>query len=91
MNPEGILGPVPPVYMDPGELKAKYGSRLAFWGAIGSLREPDDLWREVELRIETVGRGGGLWVAPAPAREAEIPWASVVALKEAVARFGACR
>jgi uroporphyrinogen decarboxylase len=50
--------------MDPKVLSAKYGRRLAFWGAIDTQRvlprgSPEDVRAEVESRIEELGAGGG--------------------------------
>ena len=60
-------------------------ARLWSWGA------PADIRAEVRERIATVGKGGGLIIAPAydlePAES--IPWANVQAFFDAVAEFGA--
>jgi uroporphyrinogen decarboxylase len=50
--------------MDPAELKRRCGNRLAFWGAIDSQRvlpfgSVADVKKEVELRIEQLGKNGG--------------------------------
>ena len=50
--------------MDPQALKARYGDRLAFWGAIDTQQvlpygSAQDVRDEVERRIEELGRGGG--------------------------------
>ena len=89
-----ILNPVQPECMDPAEIKAKYGDRLAFWGCIGTqttmpFGTPDDVRRAVKWTIETVGRGGGLLVAPTHVLEPDVPWENVVALFEAVEEYGA--
>lgn len=88
-----ILNPVQPECMDPAALKAKHGRHLAFWGTIGIQKTlpfgtPDDVRREVKTRIETVGRGGGLLIAPTHMIEPEVPWENIVALREAVQEFG---
>ena len=84
-----ILNPIQPECMDPAELKTKYGHRLAFWGGIGiqttlPFGTPDDVRREVKLRIETVGKGGGLLLAPTHVIEPEVPWENILAFVEAV-------
>lgn len=89
-----ILNPVQPECMDPAELKRTYGNRLSFWGAIGIQKTlpfgtPEDVRREVKTRVETVGRGGGLLLAPSHMIEPEVPWENIVALREAVEEFGA--
>ncbi len=61
-----ILNPVQvsAVGMNPQDLKNKYGGRLVFWGAIDTQRvlpfgSTEEVKREVELRIEQLGRDGG--------------------------------
>lgn len=90
-----ILNPVQPDVMDPTRLKADYGDRLTFFGTVGTAQRwswgsPAEIRAEVKERIATVGRGGGLIIAPAYDLEpAEgIPWANVVAFFEAVDEFG---
>jgi uroporphyrinogen decarboxylase len=60
-------------------------AQLWSWGT------PEDIRVEVRERVATVGRGGGLIIAPAYDLEpAEgIPWANVVAFFDAVEDFGA--
>jgi uroporphyrinogen decarboxylase len=90
-----ILNPIQPDVMDPSKLKRSYGDRLTFFGTVGTPRlwswgSPADIRAEVRERIETVGEGGGLIIAPAYDLEpAEgIPWANVLAFFEAVDEFG---
>ena len=84
-----ILNPVQPECMDPAALKRAYGDRLSFWGTIGTqstlpFGTPDDVRREVRTRIETVGAGGGLFLAPTHILEPEVPFENIVAFVEAV-------
>jgi uroporphyrinogen decarboxylase len=88
-----ILNPVQPECMDPAELKRLYGDRLSFWGLIGTQRllpfgTPAEVAADVRLRIETVGRGGGLFLAPTHVIEPEVPFENIVAFVEAVAGAG---
>ena len=88
-----VLNPIQPECMDPAELKAKYGHKLAFWGTIGiqttlPFGTPDDVRREVRTRIETVGKGGGLLIAPTHVIEPEVPWENILAFVDAVREFG---
>jgi uroporphyrinogen decarboxylase len=91
-----VLEPVQPDVMDPGALKERYGSQLAFWGTVGkqttwSARPaPDEIRDEVRQRIASVGRGGGLLLAPAYDVEPEVPWENTRAFLEAAQEFGAC-
>jgi len=64
--------------MDTRRLKAEFGDRLSFWGAIdtqhvlpnGSI---DDVKREVERRIADLAPGGGYIVAPVHNAQADVP------------------
>jgi uroporphyrinogen decarboxylase len=84
-----ILNPIQPECMDPVALKRTYGDRLSFWGTIGTqstfpFGSPDDVRCEVRARIETVGAGGGLFLAPTHVIEPEVPFENIVAFVETV-------
>jgi len=84
-----ILNPVQPECMDPAEIKREYGKDLAFAGTISTQRmmpfgKPDDVRGEVRLRIETIGRGGGLLLAPSHLLQDEVPWENVLTFFDAV-------
>jgi uroporphyrinogen decarboxylase len=88
-----VLNPVQPECMDAPQLKARYGDRLAFWGTIGTqttmpFGTPEQVHAVVRERIETVGKGGGLVLAPTHVLEPEVPWRNVVAFVRAVKEFG---
>jgi len=90
-----VLNPVQPECMDPAEVKRVFGDRLAFFGTISAQRTmpfgtPDEVRAEVKRRIETVGKGGGLLLAPAHCLQPDVPWENVVAFFEAVEQYGAC-
>ena len=88
-----ILNPVQPESMDPTQIKREFGKYLAFWGTVGvqktmPLGSPLDVKREVKKRIETVGKEGGLIIAPSNVLEPEVPWENILAFIEAVKEFG---
>lgn len=88
-----ILNPVQPECMDPVALKREYGHHLAFWGTIGTqttmpFGTPEQVRTHVRRMIETVGRGGGLLVAPTHVVEPEVPWENLIALVETVEQLG---
>jgi len=65
-----ILNPVQPLAadMDPARLKAEFGDKIVFHGAI-DLQEAmcgtvEDVRREVETRVQQLGPGGGYIIAP---------------------------
>jgi uroporphyrinogen decarboxylase len=64
-----VLNPIQPACMDPAELKREFGDRLCFWGTIDEQHtlpfgSPEDVKNEIELRINTVGKDGGLILGP---------------------------
>jgi uroporphyrinogen decarboxylase len=88
-----VLNPVQPECMDPAQIKREYGGFLAFWGTVGTQTTmprgtPDQVEAVVRERVETVGKGGGLVLAPTHVLEPDVPWENVVAFLEAVDRWG---
>jgi uroporphyrinogen decarboxylase len=88
-----ILNPVQAECMDGAALKREYGKDLAFWGTIGTqttlpFGAPDDVRREVKIRMETMGDNGGLCLAPTHMVEPDVPWENLAALAEAVETYG---
>jgi len=88
-----ILNPVQPECMDPEKLKLQYGDRIAFWGCVGTqttfpFGTPDDMRRTVKWLMETVGKGGGLLLAPTHVLEPDVPWENIQAFFEAVNDYG---
>jgi uroporphyrinogen decarboxylase len=73
--------------MDPTALKAEWGDKLAFWGAIdtqhtlcrGSVK---DVRAEIERRVEVLGRGGGYVVGAVHNIQPDVPVANIVAMYE---------
>ncbi|MDR2552791.1 MAG: hypothetical protein LBD31_06490 [Treponema sp.] len=88
-----ILNPVQPECMDPALIKAQYGSRLSFWGTIGTqttlpFGSAGEVKEAVKKSIETVGAGGGLLIAPTHMIEPDVPWENIEAFIEAVKEYG---
>ena len=88
-----VLNPVQPECVDPVALKEQYGDRLSFWGTIGTqttmpVGTPEEVRENVRHMIETVGKGGGLLVAPTHLLEPEVPWENIEALIQAVKDYG---
>lgn len=84
-----VLNPVQPLSMDPAELKRAYGDRLSFWGTIDEQHtlpygSPDDVRAEVQQRLETVGKGGGLIIGPTHHVQLDTPMENFNALIESV-------
>jgi uroporphyrinogen decarboxylase len=64
--------------MDPEELKQLYGDRISFCGTVSVQHTlprgtREDVAAEVRHRIEVVGKGGGLILAPAHAMQPDTP------------------
>jgi len=88
-----VLNPVQPECMDPAKLKRKYGDRLAFWGTVGTqttmpFGTPEEVKRVVRKRIKTVGKNGGLLIAPTHTLQPDVPWENILAFFEAVEKDG---
>ena len=88
-----ILNPIQPECMDPVKLKKQYGDRLAFDGTIGiqttmPFGTPHEVDGAVKHMIETVGKGGGLIIAPTHVLEPEVPLENIRAFLDAIDRYG---
>lgn len=88
-----ILNPLQPECMDVDWVKKEYGRDLSFWGTIGTqttlpFGTPLEVKRVVRERIENVGKGGGLLLAPTHVVEPEVPWENIMAFVEGVKEYG---
>lgn len=81
-----VLNPIQPASMDPAQIKREFGDQLCFWGSIDEQHtlpfgSASDVKAEVCQRLETVGRGGGLILAPTHHVQLDTPlenfWAMV--------------
>jgi uroporphyrinogen decarboxylase len=75
------------------QLKKRYGQSLCFCGAIDTLHilplgTPQTVQEEVKRVIAQLGPGGGYLVAPTHALMNTVPTANILALVEAVNRYG---
>jgi uroporphyrinogen decarboxylase len=71
--------------MDTRRLKAEYGDRLTFMGAIDTQRvlpfgSVEDVQAEVERRIAHLGPGGGYILAPVHNVQADVPPENLIAM-----------
>jgi uroporphyrinogen decarboxylase len=79
---------------DTKKLKAEFGDRLTFWGAIDTHRvlpygSPETVRDEVRRRIADLGPGGGYVVCPVHNIQPEVPPQNVVAMYDAACALGA--
>ena len=81
-----VLNPIQPASMDPTQIKQEFGDRLCFWGSIDEQHtlpfgSEADVEAEIRQRLETLGRGGGLILAPTHHVQLDTPlenfWAMV--------------
>lgn len=87
------LNPIQPECMDPAVIKQHYGDRLAFWGTVGIQHTlpygtPEEVEAEVKLRIETVGKAGGLYLSPTHVIAPEVPYENLRAFVRAAKKYG---
>jgi uroporphyrinogen decarboxylase len=89
-----IINPVQVSAMgDTAALKAKFGEKVAFWGAIDTqhvlpIGSVDDVRAEVQRRIHDLGPGGGFVLAAVHNIQADVPPQNIVAMAEAAKEFG---
>ena len=86
-----VLNPIQPASMDPAQLKQEYGDRLCFWGSIDEQHtlpfgSPEDVRAEVQTRLQTLGKNGGLIMGPTHHVQLDTPmenfWAMVNTIRE---------
>jgi uroporphyrinogen decarboxylase len=89
-----ILNPIQPLAkdMDPERIKKEYGDSLVFHGAIdiqnamcGSLQ---DVEREVKLRIDQMGAGGGYILSPNNHLQPDVPPENVITMYRSAKEYG---
>ncbi len=84
------LEPLPAMNLE--DIKAKYGDRLAFLGAIDIQHalpgSPQDVIDEVQLRIRQLAPGGGYVLAPANHVQPDVPLENLITLFQAAREYG---
>lgn len=88
-----ILNPIQPAAIDPAEARRLAGDKLVLWGGVCVQHTmphgtPEDVHREVKLRMETIGKDGRYLLTPAHMINADIPWENIVAFFEAADKHG---
>ena len=74
--------------MNPYELKRGWGSKITFWGCLGSqstipFGTPTELRAEIQRLRRDMSKGGGYILAPAKPLRPETPTENAIALVEA--------
>jgi len=88
-----ILNAVQPKAMDPAHLKKRFGKSLCYWGTMDIQEtfphgKPKDVENEVKLRVQTVGKGGGLILGPSHNFQPDVPLENILAFYKAVDVYG---
>jgi len=85
-----ILNPLQPECNDIEEIKSKFGKHLAFHGAVSSRTlnkgTPEEVTKEVKLRISQLTQGGGYILAPA--HSFSYPAPNLQSFREAAIEYG---
>ena len=87
------INPLQPEHMDGARIRRRFGASLALWGTVGhqstfGRTRPEDIRREVQYRIETLGRAGLILCPAYDVDEPDIPWENVAAFLDAARRYG---
>jgi uroporphyrinogen-III decarboxylase len=75
--------------MDPAQIKRQFGDRLCFWGSIDEQHTlpfgtPADVQREILERLNTIGKNGGLILAPTHHVQLDTPLENFWAMQKAI-------
>jgi uroporphyrinogen decarboxylase len=79
--------------MDTAALKAEFGDRISFWGAIDTQQvlprgTPQDVRAEVQRRIADLAPGGGYVLAAVHNIQEDVPPENILAMVDAAVEFG---
>jgi uroporphyrinogen decarboxylase len=71
--------------MDPAMLKKRFGGRISFHGSVDTQRtlpkgSPGEVRSEVRARVEVLGSGGGLILAPTHNLQPDVPTENIIAM-----------
>ena len=83
-----VLNPVQPECLNIVELKKEFGSKLAFWGGIGTqttmpFSTADEVYKTVQKTIDVLGPTG-FFPCPTHVLEPDVPWENILAFLRAV-------
>jgi len=87
-----ILNPIQPECMEFNEVHDAFGTRVSFWGTIGTQQllpygTREEVHRVTLERLEKCGNQGGIVIGPTHLVEPEVPWENLIAIIEAVKEF----
>jgi len=84
-----VLNPIQPASMDPAQIKREFGDKLCFWGSIDEqltlpFGTPEEVRQEVRERLKTIGKNGGLILAPTHHVQLDTPMENFLAMQQAI-------
>lgn len=84
-----VLNPIQPASMDPAEIKRQFGDKLCFWGSIDEqytlpFGTPGEVHAEILKRLKTLGKDGGLILAPTHHVQLDTPMENFWAMQRAI-------
>jgi uroporphyrinogen-III decarboxylase len=84
-----VLNPIQPACMDPAQIKRQFGDQLCFWGCIDEQHTlpfgtPADVQGEILERLNTIGKSGGLILAPTHHVQLDTPLENFWAMQKAI-------
>jgi uroporphyrinogen decarboxylase len=84
-----VLNPIQPACMDPAQIKRQFGGKLCFWGSIDEQQTlpfgtPADVQHEILERLNTIGKNGGLILAPTHHVQLDTPLENFWALHKTI-------
>lgn len=84
-----VLNPIQPACMDPAVIKKQYGDHLCFWGTVDEqytlpFGTPDNVRTEIQTRIRTAGKNGGLIIGPTHHVQLDTPLDNFFAMHDAI-------
>jgi uroporphyrinogen decarboxylase len=88
-----IVNPVQPECNDLEEIGRRFDGQISFWGGIGTQTTmPYGTGAEIRTKVQevqkTLGKKGGLLIAPSHILEPEVPWENVLAFVGGVKALG---
>ena len=84
-----ILNPIQPECMDFNEIHDRFGSRVSFWGTIGTQQllpfgTKEEVFTTTVSRLQKCGEKGGIVIGPTHIVEPEVPWENLTAIMEGI-------
>ena len=87
-----ILNPIQPECMSFDEVFEQFGSRISFWGTLGTqqllpYKTAEEVRAQTLNNLSRCGSIGGIVIGPTHMVEPEVPWENLIAITEAAKEF----